>query len=149
MDAARIDFRILQTADARLLASVAPEVFDNPVAEPLTSEFLADRRHHIAAALDGDRIIAIATGLHYVHPDKPAELWINEVSVRPSYRRRGIAKNLVRTLLEHARRLGCTQAWVLSETENEPARSLYAALGGHERPVVMVEFDLFDTGDDA
>ncbi len=87
--------------------------------------------------------MGFASAVHYVHPDKPTELWINEVGVAPTFRSRGLAKAVVHTLLSHARSLGCANAWVLTDQDNAPARALYASVGGRETPPqLMVEFDL-------
>ena len=69
--------------DAAVLDRVADDVFDYPIDPRWTAEFLADRRHHLAVALDGDLVVGMASAVHYVHPDKPPELWINEVGVAP------------------------------------------------------------------
>jgi ribosomal protein S18 acetylase RimI-like enzyme len=124
------DIRILAAGDEGVLASVAPGVFDNPVDPDLANEFLVDPHHHIAAAIDGGVVVGFASGVDYIHPDKPREFWINEVGVAPTHRGRGLGKSVLRALLEHARALGCREAWVLTETDNEAANALYAALGG-------------------
>lgn len=135
-------FRILGPDEARVLDRVAEDVFDGPVDPRRASEFFADPRHHLAVALDGETVVGMASGVHYVHPDKPPEMFVNEVAVAPTYRRQGVGRRLVAALLDHARGLGCVAAWVLTEAENEAARGLYRATGGVERPVAMVEFDL-------
>ncbi|MBE9042786.1 GNAT family N-acetyltransferase [Oscillatoriales cyanobacterium LEGE 11467] len=89
-----------------------------------------------------DRVVGMASAVHYVHPDKPNELWINEVGVAPAYQHRGIGKQLLEKLFDLARELGCTEAWVLTEAENSAARGLYAAVGGSEESVVYVTFDI-------
>lgn len=62
--------RILGPADAAVLDRVAPQVFDNAVDPRRAAEFLADPRHHLAVALDADVVVGMASGVHYVHPDK-------------------------------------------------------------------------------
>ena len=86
----------------------------------------------------------MASAVHYVHPDKPPELWINEVGVAPTHRGLGIGRRLLEALFERGRALGCRQAWVGTEASNTAARRLYAAAGGVEapEPFVMVEFRL-------
>jgi ribosomal protein S18 acetylase RimI-like enzyme len=140
---ANIRIRLLGADEATVLAKVAEDVFDAAIDMRWCTEFFADARHHIAVALDGDTVVGFASAVHYVHPDKPPELWINEVGVAPSHQQRGIGKQLMQALLAHGRALGCRQAWVLTEDDNTAARALYAAAGGNEieRPV-MVEFDL-------
>ena len=136
--------RMLQAGDEHLLAEAAPGVFDNAVRADLAAEFLADPRHHIAVAIEDGSIVGFVSALHYVHPDKPTELWINEVGVAPTHRRLGLAKALLDSMLEKGRTLGCKAAWVLTDKDNAAARALYAAAGGKElsENTVHVEFKL-------
>lgn len=135
-----LETRILDARDQAVLANVAPDVFDNALDPQLVSEFLSDPRHHLAVAIDRGTVIGFASGVHYVHPDKPAELWINEVGVSPDHQGRGVGKAVVRALLEHGRRLGCEQAWVLTDHANVAATRLYASVGGKAEPVPSVMF---------
>jgi ribosomal protein S18 acetylase RimI-like enzyme len=131
------EIRLLGPDDAAALDRVADQVFDERVNPAWAREFLADARHHLVVALDGDTVVGFASGVHYIHPDKPPELWINEVGVAPPYHRRGIGRQLLGTLLAHGHSLGCAQAWVLTEDDNEPARGLYKAMGGVEEACIM------------
>ena len=135
--------RLLDSTDGAVLDRVAPDVFDGPIQTPWTAEFLADERHHLAVAVADDLVVGIASAVHYIHPDKPPELWINEVGVAATYRERGIGTALLDALFDHSRALGCAEAWVLTEEDNTAARRLYARAGGteEERPV-YVTFDL-------
>lgn len=144
-----LSVRLLGPADLPALLAVPPGLFDDPVRPDSAAAFLADPRHHLAASFDGMLITGFASGVDYLHPDKPRELWINEVGVRDDYQRRGLGKAVVTCLLHHGRSLGCEVAWVLTETGNTAARRLYAACGGSETPaarhaqgVIMVSFDL-------
>jgi aminoglycoside 6'-N-acetyltransferase I len=125
---------ILGRGDEAALEDVAPGVFDLPVQPALIAQFLADPRLHLAVALDAARIVGFASAVHYVHPDKPAELWINEVGVAPAYQRQGIGKRLIEALFQVGRDLGCAEAWVLTERRNLPAIRLYQSLDGVEPP---------------
>ena len=140
----QLETRILTSGDHMVLNNVAPDVFDNVLDAQLVAEFLSDERHHVAVALDQSQVVGFASGVHYVHPDKPPELWINEVGVAPSHQGLGIGKAVVQTLLQHGQRLGCREAWVLTERSNQAAMRLYASTGGKEVPddQVMFTFDL-------
>lgn len=129
-----IEVRILQSDEAPVLAHVAADVFDNPVDPLQTAAFLADPRHHIAVAIDAGQVVGFASGVDYLHPDKPPELWINEAGVAPSHQGQGLGKRLMACLLAHGRAIGCGSAWVLTEQGNRPARALYAASGGVREP---------------
>lgn len=139
-----IEVRILTQVDASLLEHVAPDVFDEPIDANWSAEFLADSRHHLAVAIDEGTVIGMASGVHYVHPDKPPELWINEVGVAETHRRRGIARRLLEALFERGRGLGCSEAWVLADQSNATARRLYESAGGRAapEPAIMFEFPL-------
>lgn len=125
-----IEIRILTARDAALLATVADDVFDNPINPEFASAFLADPRHHIAVGIDEGIIVGFASGVDYIHPDKPAELWINEVGVAPTHQRSGIGRRILGCLLEHGASIGCRTAWVLTEVGNTPAKALYKSAGG-------------------
>ena len=135
--------RVLQSGDHAVLDNVAPDVFDNALDPKLVAEFLGDERHHLAVAVDQGQVIGFASGVHYVHPDKSPELWINEVGVAPSHQGQGVGTAVIRTLLEHGGRLGCAEAWVLTDRSNGAAMRLYAATGGQEGPTDHVMFTYF------
>jgi len=137
-----ITIRLLGRGDDAVLDHVASDVFDHAVDAALTREFLADPRHHLVVACAGATVVGMATALHYVHPDKPAELWINEVGVASSHRRQGIGTRMLDALLAHARALGCREAWVGTEESNVAARRLYAKARGREEAMVCVTFSL-------
>ena len=134
--------RLLGPGDAAVLDRVAEGVFDNPIDPRWRAEFFADPRHHLAVAIDGGLVVGMASAVHYVHPDKPPELWVNEVGVAPGYRRRGLGRALLEALLRRGKELGCAEAWLGTEPENEVARRLYLAAGGEEEPMVMFTFRL-------
>jgi aminoglycoside 6'-N-acetyltransferase I len=139
-----IEVKRLETDDAGVLERVADGVFDHEINPNLAAEFLADPRHHIAVAIENGIIVGFVSAVHYVHPDKPTELWINEVGVAPSHHRRGIGKALLTNMIEHGRELGCTEAWVLTDRGNSAAMRLYASSGGieNQRDQTMFSFKL-------
>jgi ribosomal protein S18 acetylase RimI-like enzyme len=60
----------------------------------------------------------------------PTAHWIIEcVAVVPEARGRGVAKTLLRAILDEGRRLGHTRAGISVTIDNEPAKRVYEALG--------------------
>ncbi len=141
-----IAIRILGPTEGAVLDNVALGVFDDPIDPRWSAEFFADPRHHLAVALDDETgaVVGMASGVHYVHPDKPPELFVNEVGVAPPYQNRGIGRQMLRALLAHARTLGCREAWLGTSYDNAAARRMYAAVGGVEEsePTVIISFAL-------
>jgi ribosomal protein S18 acetylase RimI-like enzyme len=117
---------LLRLGDEAVLAAVADDVFDNPVDPVFAAAFLADPRHHIVVALDGPLVVGFVSAVDYIHPDKPAELWINETGVAPTHQGLGIAKRMLTAMLDHGRDLACQSAWVLTDKSNIAANALYA-----------------------
>ena len=138
------DIRVLGPDDEVVLTRVAPGVFDHDVDPALCAEFLRDPRHHLAVALEAGTVVGFATGVHYVHPDKPAELWVNEVGVAPTHQRQGLGRQLLTALFARGRELGCREAWVLTSPANGAAVRLYESAGGTDMadPPVMFTFRL-------
>lgn len=138
-----MEVRLLGVGDLGVLDQVADDVFDERVDPKLWGEFLADPRHHLVVAVDAGVVVGFASAVHYVHPDKPPQLWINEVGVAPTHQRRGLARALLDVLVDLGRRLGCSEAWVLTDEDNAAARAAYRSAGGEETTgVVMVTFPL-------
>jgi aminoglycoside 6'-N-acetyltransferase I len=139
---ADVVIRWLRSGDEGVLATVAPDVFDDAVDPDLTREFLADPRHHIVVALVAQLVVGFASAMDYIHPDKPRQLFINEVGVSETWQNRGIGRRLVQEMIGLATNLGCTYAWIGTERHNLSARRCYAAAGGNELEddVVIVEW---------
>jgi ribosomal protein S18 acetylase RimI-like enzyme len=137
-----VELRLLLPNDAHVLERVADGVFDCPVDPALKREFLGDARHHMFVAIADGIVVGMISALHYVHPDKPAQLWINEVGVAPSHHRQGIGSRLLDAMLEHGRSLGCTEAWLGTEEDNVAARRLYLRVASSATPFILYSFDL-------
>ena len=139
---AGIELRLLGPPDDAVLARVGADVFDHAVDERWTRDFLDDPRHHMVVALDGDVVVGMCSAVDYVHPDKAPQLWINELGVASTHRRRGIGRLLLDAMLAHGRRIGCTEAWLGTEHDNAPARALYESAGARAEPFVLYAYPL-------
>lgn len=123
-----IDIQALTAANASLLHSVAADVFDNDIRPDSLEAFLKDPRHFMFLAVDGQLVVGMVSAVQYVHPDKAEELWINEIGVAPTHRRRGIGRQLIAAIVGLGRARDCACAWVCTEVENRSAQLFYKAL---------------------
>jgi aminoglycoside 6'-N-acetyltransferase I len=127
-----LSYHLVTARDAHLLDRVDPDVFDHAVRPDYLAEFLAVPSNRLVVAMTEGKVVGMASGFVYGHPDKPLQLFVNEVGVASSHRRRGIAARLVSEMLAEGTRAGCREAWVATEVANDAARRLYRSLGGAE-----------------
>jgi aminoglycoside 6'-N-acetyltransferase I len=109
------------------------------------SAYLAAPNHLMVVALDAGLIVGQTAAVVHRHPDKPTELYIDEVGVSPAWQRQGIARKMLDAMFEIGRRLGCEEAWVGTEPDNDPARRLYesrAETGEPAQDFVMYVYEI-------
>jgi len=76
-----------------------------------------------------------------------SELYVYDLAVRDTHRRRGIATSLLRTLCAAGRARGAYVVFVQADRGDEPAIALYTALGTREE---VLHFDIaIGPGDEA
>jgi ribosomal protein S18 acetylase RimI-like enzyme len=128
--------------DASVLA--AGDLFDHRPLPSATSDFLLRTDHYMFVAYDDtDAPVGFITGVVLVHPDKGREMFLYELGVAASHRRRGYARALIAALVETARAAGCYGMFVLTEDDNAAARAAYGASDARdEGPQRMYGWDL-------
>ena len=126
--------RLLGAGDSGVLVRVDDDVFDEPVQPALAAAYLAHPDNLLAVALEDGIVVGMASAIAYLHPDKPLQLFVNEVGVASRAQRRGIGRALLDAIVERGRAMGCKEAWVATEVSNTAARALYVAAGGAEDP---------------
>jgi ribosomal protein S18 acetylase RimI-like enzyme len=142
--ATEVILRIAGPGDvARVLAA---DVFDHPARLAFTARFLGTRlpdpRSILVLAERDGQIVGFASGTVLDHPDKPPELFLQELGVNAAAQGRGIGRALVARIRAEGRARGCRVTWVLTEDDNAAARATYRAAGGEEATgVVLFEWD--------
>lgn len=139
-----IDIVALSAANTSLLERVAVDVFDNAIDASQVDAFVADPRHVMFLALDGDLVVGMASAVEYFHPDKRPQMWINEVGVASTHRRRGIGRALTESLINEARSRGCVFAWLGTDIGNDAGQACFRSVPGVEpaQSFLLYEWDL-------
>ena len=132
-------------AQAGLLDRVAEDVFDERIDLGRLAAYLADPSHLMMLAVSNGEVIGQARGVVHRHPDEPTELYIDNLGVTPTRKREGVATRLLDDLVAWARSLGCEQAWVGTEVDNEAARALYQGRGSDAETFVMYFYEFAAT----
>ena len=137
-----VTVRRLQPGDEALFQSIAPEVFDEPIHAGRMHDYLRTPGHLMVLAFDGDLVVGQCAGVLHRHPDKATELYIDEVGTASTHLRQGIATLMMDELFAWGRELGCEEAWLGTDTDNEPAKALYRRYKPTEDNVI--QYFLFD-----
>ncbi|MDX2159505.1 MAG: GNAT family N-acetyltransferase [Hyphomicrobiaceae bacterium] len=128
-----IQVRLVGKDDVALLGRAVEDVFDEAIQPELLAAFIAAPGHALVVAIDGGQLIGQARGIVHLQPDRPPELYIDNLGVTPRLQRRGIGTRLIERLLEWGREKGCTSVWVATEPDNDAALAFYSSLGLEKR----------------
>lgn len=142
MPSMRLEIRQVRVGDESLFDRVAVDVFDAPIDRRRLAAYLTAPGHHMLVGLHGGEVVAQVAAVIHRHPDKPTELYIDEVGVTPALRRQGIARRMLDEMFALGEALGCEEAWVGTEPDNVPAQGLYESRGATANPFVMYVFEL-------
>ncbi len=98
----------------------------------------------MVVAVHAGVVVGMASAFEYFHPDKPSQMFVNEVGVTPAHQRRGIGCKLVEALLATARMRGCVFAWLGTSPDNIPGQACFASVPGVAKPqtFLLYEWDL-------
>lgn len=134
----------LNSTNAELLKDIAPDVFDHEINPQYLEAFLGDPRHIMYLAVDDQVVVGMASAVEYFHPDKPPQLWINEVGVALNYRKRGIGRQLVQKLVVSGKDRGCVYAWLGTDMDNVAAQACFNSVleGETPQPFLLYEWEL-------
>lgn len=134
--------RRMRPGDEPAFQRIAPDVFDEPIHPERLAAYLREPGHLMVLAFEGDLVVGQCAGVLHRHPDKTTELYVDEVGTASTHRRMGIAKLMMDELFTWGRELGCAEAWLGSETDNEPAKALYRKYRPKEDE--EIQYFLFD-----
>lgn len=125
----------------RSLDGVVPEALPDVFDDTMTVERLASRAavdgHLLVIAVADDRTVGQCTIIiqHLAH--KAADLHVENLGVAAAHRRRGIATALPEEALAWGGELGCDEAWIATEVDNDAANRLYESVGSAVDPALI------------
>jgi ribosomal protein S18 acetylase RimI-like enzyme len=126
-----MEIRELGPGDDAAVAA-AGHLFDEAIDPGGTARFLMEAGHHLLVAYDNERPVGFVSGVELTHPDKGTEMFLYELDVDESARRRGIGSALVSALITLARDRGCYGVFGFTDDDNPAARATYRRAGGRE-----------------
>lgn len=135
--------KLADKSDLPAMIEAGDSLFDFSIKPERAKEFFQDQRHHLILAHYDNLLVGMVSAFDYVHPDKDPTLFINEASVIEEFQGQGIGRKLIESMCEHAKSIGCKDAWIATEKSNVAARKAYTYAGGIEdsEDVVLIEFN--------
>ena len=121
---------------------IADEVFDEPIRPERLAAYVAAPGHLMILAVDAGLVVGQCAAVIHRHPDKVAELYIDELGTAATHRRQGIARRMIDAMFEWGRELGCKESWLGTELDNVEANSLYLSVDHKVETMVYYEFEL-------
>ncbi|MDB5561999.1 MAG: aminoglycoside adenylyltransferase [Hyphomicrobiales bacterium] len=123
-----VEIQRIAAGDDAVFGRIALDVFDEPVDAARLRAYLAEPGHLMLLAIDHGTIVGQCAAVVHRHPDKETELYVDEVGTASTHLRQGIARAMMEAMFAWGRELGCTEAWLGTELDNEAANGLYRGL---------------------
>ena len=115
--------------NAGLLDNLDEDLFNGKINSERLVSYLHERSHVMLLAINEGLVIGQVMAVVHKHPDKPAELYIDDLAVSERFQRRNIATQMVRRLFAIGMERGCEEIWVGAESNNTSAKKFYRSLG--------------------
>ena len=120
----KLDFRPMTVADIDTVMVIERASFTSPWSRQFfLQELKAANARSVLCQLDGNPIGYI------IYWELPGELDIHNVAVAPGYRRRGVGREMLGSLIDNAARRGFRRMTLEVRKSNEAAQALYRSLG--------------------
>ena len=113
-----ITIRNLGPEEAHLLDRVRSGLFASDVDPSRAWAFLATRVNKLVVALDRGEVVGFAAGPTMMHPSRPTQFLISEISMHEDFEGSGVEKRLLERISELARDRGCEVIWILTEADD-------------------------------
>jgi len=126
---AEIELHWIDAENSHLLQNVAAGVFDEAIDPARLAAYLANPANLLCIAMSGGQAVGMVMCVIHLHPDKPTELYLDEIGTGDDWRRQGIARALMLKVFERADDEDIEEIWLGTEPDNTPAIGLYESFG--------------------
>ena len=97
----------MAAGDEAVFGRIGSEVFDEAVRPELIAAYLRAPGHRLVLALEDGVVVGQCAAVVHFHPDKPDELYVDEVGTARAHRRQGIARGMMEEMFAWGREVGC------------------------------------------
>ena len=129
----------LDPDNGSLLQNVDAALFDDAIDADRLTQFLADQSHILLVAIVESVVVGQCAAVVHRHPDKPTELYVDNLAVSNDRLRQGIATQLLERMIKLGADRGCEEIWVATEPDNDTANALYRSLRLRENHALIFD----------
>lgn len=118
---------------------------ENPgsASDKYLKKFLSRDDFHVIVAVEDEKVIGGLTAYELVkYKREETEMFLYEIAVDKSHRRKVIASGLIECLREICISKGITEMFVATEMNNTPAKKLYESTGGEFEATAIYTYKL-------
>ncbi len=137
---AEIAYHLITAENAGLLDHIKKGVYDAPIKADFLAACLANPHQILMVAVADGAVIGKAQAYIFYFPEKPAEIYIEEIDVAKKWRRQGVATGLMDAVGAEGKKRGIAEYWLITEKDNKGARALYERKAHREEKAVWYEF---------
>ncbi len=132
----------INESNSNYLDCLDEDIFDQTIAPDLLAQYFKEANHIMVVARSDERVIGQVLGVIGRHPDKPTELYIDDMAVSEPFQRKGIATKMLKKVFAVGASIGCKEIWVATEPDNEAAKACYNSLNLSSRIALVFEGEL-------
>lgn len=131
----------ITSENTHLLDRVALGTFDHAIDPVRLRAYLANPANWLGVAVHEEVVVGMVMAVIHTHPDKPTELFLDEIGTGDDWRRKGIARLLMQTVFDRADAQGIEEIWLGTEPDNVAANGLYKGFKHEREDAVIYYFD--------
>lgn len=131
----------IDNSNAHLLGRVAPGTFDHAIDPDRLKRYLSSPGNWMCVALREGLVVGMCMSVIHDHPDKPTELFLDEIGTGDDWRRQGVARLLMQMVFDRADAEGIEEIWLGTEPDNHAANGLYQGYKHEREDAVIYYFD--------
>ncbi len=128
-------------SNTHLLGKVASGTFDHDINPLRLERYLANTANWMGVAVHEGEVVGMVMAVVHTHPDKPTELFVDEIGTADEWRRKGIARRLMQDIFDRADKEEIDEIWLGTESGNIPAQKLYEGFKHEREDAVIYYFD--------
>lgn len=141
MSALDLSTHWIEAANTHLLGRIAPGTFDHAIDPARLKRYLANPDNWMGVAIHDGLVVGMVMAVIHAHPDKPTELFLDEIGTGDDWRRKGIARLLMQTVFDRADAQDIEEIWLGTEPDNVAANGLYKGFKHEREDAVIYYFD--------